>query len=109
LAGSTALMALKEENFPRNKEFLPERWLRDVPTSAECPSARNANPFVYLPFGFGARMCVGKRFADLELEIIIARMVKEFQIEWHHGPIQYKSTFLNVPVGDLKFRMKEIN
>jgi cytochrome P450 family 12 len=107
VVASSALLALKEENFPRNKEFLPERWLRDT-TDTGCPSARGSNPFVYLPFGFGARMCVGKRFAELELEMLIARMVQEFDIEWHHAPIKYKSTFLNVPTGDLKFRLIEI-
>ncbi len=39
------------DNFPDPEKFIPERWSRD---NKESP-----NPFSSLPFGFGARMCVG--------------------------------------------------
>lgn len=41
-----------EDNFPEPEKFIPERWSR---TNEEPP-----NPFASLPFGFGARMCVGE-------------------------------------------------
>jgi cytochrome P450 family 12 len=104
---SNALLSMEEQHFPRSQEFLPERWIRENADSG-CPNARNANPFVYLPFGFGARMCVGRRMAEMEIEVLVARMVREFQIEWHHAPLKYKSTLLNVPDGDIRFRLKEV-
>lgn len=58
--------------FQKCSEFIPERWLKNV-EHTECPSAKSTNPFVFLPFGFGARMCIGRRFADLETEIVISR------------------------------------
>lgn len=50
-------------------KFIPERWLRD---NAE-KSDKLSNPFVYLPFGFGPRSCIGKRFAELENYVLLAR------------------------------------
>ena len=54
--------------FPRPTEFLPERWLPGH-DDIKCK-----HPFAFLPFGFGSRMCVGKRFADLEIETITAKV-----------------------------------
>lgn len=38
--------------FPEPEKFIPERWSRD---NKDPP-----NVFASLPFGFGARMCVGE-------------------------------------------------
>lgn len=58
--------------FPNAANFIPERWLKEGNDSG-CPSAKTAHPFVYLPFGFGPRMCVGRRLAELETYAFIAR------------------------------------
>lgn len=50
-----------ESHYPKSADFLPERWLRESETRSECPYAKDAHPFTYLPFGFGKRMCIGKR------------------------------------------------
>lgn len=44
------------KQYPQPDKFIPERWLRES-TETSCPHAKTANPFTYLPFGFGARMC----------------------------------------------------
>ncbi|KAK3927038.1 putative cytochrome P450 12a5, mitochondrial [Frankliniella fusca] len=71
---------MDEEYFPRAKEFLPERWLSDN------KELKTNHPFAYVPFGFGPRMCVGKRFASLELELLTAKIFRNFSLEWHHPP-----------------------
>lgn len=55
----------------RANEFIPERFLKEVPSG--CPNSKDINPFLLLPFGFGPRHCVGKRFAELEIEILTMR------------------------------------
>jgi cytochrome P450 family 12 len=67
------LLSNEDEHFQESATFIPERWLRD--NASACAHAKNANPFVYMPFGFGARSCVGRRFAELEIEILVARFV----------------------------------
>lgn len=48
------------KQYPQADKFIPERWLRDNQDPA-CPHAKTANPFSFLPFGFGARMCKNYR------------------------------------------------
>lgn len=58
----------QEEYFKRSTEFLPERWLKLDRTTPE------HHPFASLPFGFGKRMCLGKRFAELELQTLLIKV-----------------------------------
>ncbi|GLH07259.1 probable cytochrome P450 301a1, mitochondrial, partial [Gryllus bimaculatus] len=54
-------------HFPRPLSFEPERWLRGG------AHAHTAHPFVSLPFGFGPRTCVGRRFAEMEVQVLLAK------------------------------------
>lgn len=46
-------MGRDPELFPDPNSFKPERWSRSSEESAD------RNPFAWLPFGYGPRMCVG--------------------------------------------------
>lgn len=94
-----------ESYYPQANSFLPERWLRDENLRGSCPAAIETNPFTYLPFGFGKRGCVGKRFAELEIESFICRLIRNYRVEWHHNEMKIKSALVNTPTGPLKFRM----
>ena len=37
-----------------------------------------ARPFSYIPFGCGTRMCIGNKFALMEMRVILAMLVKKF-------------------------------
>lgn len=66
-----------EEYFPEPTRFLPERWIKrgEIADIANCPHAgQKIHPFVSLPFGYGRRMCIGRRFAENELHILIAKV-----------------------------------
>jgi cytochrome P450 len=67
-------LSKKEEHFPQPDKFIPERWLKG--SNGELPESKKAHPFVFMPFGYGPRMCLGRRFAELELETLTAK-VKE--------------------------------
>ncbi|XP_017845037.1 probable cytochrome P450 12a4, mitochondrial [Drosophila busckii] len=101
-----------EEYFPRASEFLPERWLRNETTSdAKCPanSLKITNPFVFLPFGFGPRMCVGKRIVDMELELGIARLIRNFRVEFNYPTENaFRSVLINKPNIPLKFKFIDL-
>ncbi|XP_013107496.2 cytochrome P450 CYP12A2 [Stomoxys calcitrans] len=102
-----------DAHYRRAKEYLPERWLRSteaVTEAGECPQdLRSSNPFIYFPFGFGARSCVGRRIAELEMEVAVARLIRNFYIEFNHPTDKpFKSLFLRVPNIPLTFKFIDV-
>ena len=55
------LMSELDEFFPRPLEFIPERFVKGDPQES------HHHPFTLLPFGFGKRMCIGRRLAELQM------------------------------------------
>src|SRR5205814_7387119 len=51
--------------------FDPSRFL---------PGAPPIDRFAYLPFGAGPRVCVGAQFALTEATLVLARLVRQFEI-----------------------------
>jgi cytochrome P450 len=57
--------------FPDPQRFDPERWR---------PEARDARPkFSWFPFGGGARVCIGERFAFAELILVVATLAQKWR------------------------------
>ncbi|KAF4530825.1 hypothetical protein B566_EDAN015991 [Ephemera danica] len=96
-----AYLSTMESHFPRAKEYLPERWLRGNENYSELSGMKN--PFVSLPFGHGARKCVGMRFALLEAEVLLAKIFRRYCLEWHNPPMKFKTLLMTVPVDPLRF------
>lgn len=65
------VISTADKYFSKPSEFIPERWLRG---QADESSQKQINSFVSLPFGFGPRSCIGRRFANLEIEVILAKV-----------------------------------
>lgn len=101
-AMANVLTHMDEKNFPKAEQFIPERWL----TGGAAEHKAN-HPFAFLPFGFGPRMCVGKRFANLELENLIAKIFRNFTIEWNQPPPKTEFITLLRFVTPLEFTVKD--
>ncbi|XP_043277913.1 ecdysone 20-monooxygenase isoform X2 [Venturia canescens] len=67
----TWIAGLENENFKDASQWIPERWLK--------PMAPHS-PLLVAPFGFGRRICPGKRFVEQALQLIVAKVVREFEI-----------------------------
>jgi cytochrome P450 len=78
-----------EQYFEAPFEYRPERWISKDPRksnnseSGESELSRSRGAFV--PFGIGPRACMGRYVALLELYVIIARVVFEFDIRLEPG------------------------
>ncbi|KAL1114833.1 hypothetical protein AAG570_007657 [Ranatra chinensis] len=83
--------------------FKPERWIKNN----ESNSNSFIHPFASLPYGHGPRMCLGRRFADLEMQVMLAKLIRSYKLEYLHEPLEYKVTFMYAPEGELKFKMTE--
>eukprot|EP00095_Tigriopus_kingsejongensis_P005254 maker-scaffold353_size198981-snap-gene-0.38 protein:Tk05254 transcript:maker-scaffold353_size198981-snap-gene-0.38-mRNA-1 annotation:"hypothetical protein DAPPUDRAFT_319971" len=97
------ILSNHKDSFPDNEVFRPERWIDPVEKKA-------IHPFASLPFSHGPRMCVGKRFAELEIQICMIKLLKNFQIEWRGDVerVDYKWKLLNVPTHELRFQFKPL-
>nr|ULR85605.1 cytochrome P450 [Spodoptera frugiperda] len=93
-------MSLLEEFYPKAKEYIPERWI----TNKDDPlHYGNTHPFTHQPFGFGARSCIGRRIAELEMDIFVARLIENFQVEWFGPPPRIQQESLNYIKGPFNF------
>ena len=89
----------RDERFwPEPDEFIPERWEKkyvnpDVPEWGGYDPERwmnsqilypneVASDFAYLPFGGGARKCVGDEFATLEATVTLAMVLRRFSFDF---------------------------
>ncbi|XP_026127283.1 sterol 26-hydroxylase, mitochondrial-like [Carassius auratus] len=86
-----------EKVFPEPWKFKPERWLRDGRT--------RPNPFGSIPFGFGVRGCVGRRIAELELHLGLARLIKLFEIRPDTSVGEVQSLYRTVLVPDRQVKL----
>ena len=59
--GALYLIGQLEEYFPNAQAFISERWIKGDPEES------HHHPYTMLPFGFGTRMCIGRRIAELEM------------------------------------------
>jgi cytochrome P450 len=58
--------------FPEPDRFLPERWSAEFKASLP--------PFAYLPFGGGARRCIGDQFAWMELLLVVSTIAQRWKL-----------------------------
>jgi cytochrome P450 len=62
--------------FPEPLVFRPERWLADDPARPK---------FAYFPFGGGARVCIGERFAWMEGTLLLAVIGQRWRFRLEPG------------------------
>ncbi|KAF7914358.1 uncharacterized protein EAF01_000764 [Botrytis porri] len=99
---SHLVLMTDERYFPQGKSFIPERWTNERP---ELMRDRRA----YIPFGYGVHSCVGKTLALHELRLVIARIVRTFDIQFGHShdDVLFESEwkdYMAVEIGDLWVR-----
>jgi cytochrome P450 family 110 len=68
--GSIYSLHQREDLYPQPSEFKPERFLE-----------RQFSPFEFLPFGSGARRCIGSALAMFELKLALAKIVSRWELE----------------------------
>ncbi|KAG8576235.1 hypothetical protein GDO81_009809 [Engystomops pustulosus] len=63
-------MGRNPDTFPSPERFSPERWLGEGSTH-----------FRGLFFGFGPRQCLGRRVAEMEMQLFLIHILENFKIE----------------------------
>ena len=84
--------------FQKADQFLPERWERGTELNRKNPQ------FVYFPFGFGRRKCIGNRIAEIEIKILMVRIFQKYKVSWKYGPLGQITKVVSIPDQPLKFK-----
>jgi unspecific monooxygenase len=70
LVGCIYLVHQREDLYPQPTQFRPERFLE-----------RQFSPFEFIPFGGGARRCIGEALALFELKLVLATIISNYELE----------------------------
>ena len=125
-----------EKNFEEPNEFKPDRWLNSKGRVEEsnnltgtieenwlddnfgnnlnkCPmvqqqTANKIDPFLVLAFGFGRRVCLGRAFSEMEIYVLLAKLIYNYEITYDYGKIETLTRLINMPDKAMRFKFKKI-
>ncbi|XP_071793702.1 cholesterol 24-hydroxylase-like [Asterias amurensis] len=63
-------LARQKEYFENPEEFMPSRFL-----------GGDNNNYMFIPFSLGPRKCIGNQFAMIEAQVVMAKLVKNFNFD----------------------------
>jgi len=69
VVGCMYLTHQREDLYPEPKQFKPERFLE-----------RQFTPYEFIPFGSGARRCLGEALAVFEMKLVLATILSHYQL-----------------------------
>ncbi|KAI1965949.1 hypothetical protein LOZ58_000850 [Ophidiomyces ophidiicola] len=100
VTASTIALHYDSKVYTNPNSFCPERWLGQSPEKAR----QMENSFI--PFGYGARICLGKALGIMELKMLAAFLLLRYEIETtpemgdgKSGPMWQCGSIEAVPIG----------
>lgn len=103
---ATVVLQNDAEYYPKTEQFIPERWIKDDPLFEQNKMNGN-NSFVYLPFGFGKRSCIGRRIAEMEILIMLSRWAID-RASHCEAPIQLALHGISIDMKTIVFNFRMI-
>lgn len=77
-------------------EFIPERFGENRP---------RPEPYTYLPFGGGSRNCIGMAFSQVEIKVVLANILRQFDLAFVGAPVRLKMSATLEPKGGVKIKL----
>ncbi|KAK0174866.1 hypothetical protein PV327_010587 [Microctonus hyperodae] len=86
------------EYFLQPDDFIPERWLRNNHNvDKNQKNKKNTHPYLILPFGHGSRSCIARRMAEQNMQMLLLRIFRKYNLKWNGGKLDNVSLLINVP------------
>lgn len=95
----------KEKYFERPDEFDPRRW--EVRDADGALSTLKPSEGQYIPFGFGSRTCIGFRFAEWEMAIMLSYVCRAFKFERAGQSTDFKTHITINPARPIKLSVRK--
>ncbi|GLZ33932.1 cytochrome P450 [Lentzea sp. NBRC 105346] len=95
LVYSPYLIHHRADLYPSPSRFDPDRWLAAPP-----------HPLTFVPFGGGARKCIGDQFGVVEATLVLATVMRRWELEPVGRAVRPSAALTLRPVG-LRMRLKQ--
>ena len=80
--------------------FDPNRFTRE--------NKKKRTPFAYLPFGGSPRLCIGKNFAQMEMQFMLSMLIKRYKFELSpNQKMDFKPLLTLFPSNGIKVRVQK--
>ncbi|XP_050059362.1 cytochrome P450 315a1, mitochondrial isoform X3 [Aphis gossypii] len=89
--------------FNNPDDFEPDRWNRLKNNKYKGVS----EPFATLPYGFGARSCIGQKMAHVQMCLTLAECIKRYEIQTMK-PVKIALDLITVPDNHINIKLKKI-
>ncbi|XP_037939996.1 ecdysone 20-monooxygenase-like [Teleopsis dalmanni] len=99
----TMTACLKESNFQEAHKYRPERWLDPA---GNFSVNNQSSSTIVVPFGIGKRTCPGKRFVEMEIVLLVAKLLLAFDISFKK-PLEMEFEFLLAPKTPLNLVLRD--
>ncbi len=94
---AVTLIHFRPDLWPEPDQFRPERFLTN----------ERPNPNTYLPFGGGARRCIGAAFARFEACVILATLLRTYELELLDDHVEWGRGLSTLqPLGGVPMRVR---
>ncbi|GAB6030307.1 hypothetical protein CHUAL_005980 [Chamberlinius hualienensis] len=89
-----------EKSFDDPHCFKPSRWVKSE------SNERITGNKAFLPFGTGVRACIGRRVAELQMHLLVARTIQQFRMEVaNEKEVEIKLRLITTPAEDIRLRL----
>ncbi|CAA3006521.1 cytochrome P450 302a1, mitochondrial-like, partial [Olea europaea subsp. europaea] len=85
-------------------KYCPKRWAQYRAQSRDERPSR----FAWLPFGFGARACIGQHLANTQIQILAIRLLQNFDIEFF-GDIKTETSLVHCLDGKIMVKLTPVD
>lgn len=102
---------LNPECYPDPLSFRPERWMNNPQTGDFVDNGGTDPEKFYMPFSRGSRNCLGINLAYAELFLIVAYLLRNFDLQLHDTSdedMEWVDNFLTIPFGHVKVKVRRL-